>query len=215
MEAAVANRLYRSQNDRVISGVAGGLAEYLDVDPSLVRVGWVLLAIVTGGLAALAYLVMMIVVPLAPGGWQARGPSAGWTGSQAGWGAASGSDRSGAEGSGAEGSGPPPSGEPGSWGSGEAGAQGWPESPPPPPGPGAIPGWQRTHAPTWGTPGPAPDRRAGSGAAALVLGGLLILVGAWFLVRRYVDIDENLVWPIAIIVLGGIFIVGSMWRRQG
>lgn len=59
-------RLYRSRSDRVIGGVAGGLAAYLGVDPSLVRVAWVVLAVLTGGFFALVYLVMLFVVPEEP-----------------------------------------------------------------------------------------------------------------------------------------------------
>jgi len=58
--------LYRSRSDRMISGVCGGLAEYLSLDPTLVRVGVVLLAIVSRGGIAIAYLVMSIVVPEEP-----------------------------------------------------------------------------------------------------------------------------------------------------
>jgi phage shock protein C len=61
-------RLYRSQTESVIGGVAGGVAEYLDVDPAIVRVIWALLAIITGGVFFLLYIVMWIVVPLAPEG---------------------------------------------------------------------------------------------------------------------------------------------------
>ena len=61
-------RLYRSETESVIGGVAGGVAEYLDVDPAIVRVIWALLAILTGGVFLLLYIVMWIVVPLAPGG---------------------------------------------------------------------------------------------------------------------------------------------------
>lgn len=61
-------RLYKSRTERVISGVAGGVAEYLDVDPSVVRVVWALLAIVTGGLFLVIYGVMWLVVPEAPYG---------------------------------------------------------------------------------------------------------------------------------------------------
>lgn len=57
------DRLYRSQRDRVLAGVAGGLAEYWDADPSLVRLLWVLVAIFTGGLALIVYVIMAIVVP--------------------------------------------------------------------------------------------------------------------------------------------------------
>jgi phage shock protein C len=61
-------RLYKSDTDRVIGGVAGGVAEYLDVDPSIVRVVWAVLAIITGGLFFVLYIVMWIVVPLPPDG---------------------------------------------------------------------------------------------------------------------------------------------------
>jgi phage shock protein C len=59
-------RLYKSQTERVISGVAGGVAEYLDADPAIVRVIWALLAIFTGGVFFVLYIVMWIVVPLGP-----------------------------------------------------------------------------------------------------------------------------------------------------
>lgn len=59
-------RLYRSRSDSVLGGVAGGVAEYLDIDPSIVRVVWAVLAIVTGGLFLLLYIVMWIVVPEGP-----------------------------------------------------------------------------------------------------------------------------------------------------
>lgn len=66
------DRLYRSRNDRVFAGVAGGLAEMFDLDPSLVRIVWVLLALLTGGLALVVYVVMAIVVPERPAGVGAR-----------------------------------------------------------------------------------------------------------------------------------------------
>ena len=56
-------RLFRSRTDSVIGGVAGGVAEYLDVDPSIVRIVWAVLAIVTGGIFFVLYIVMWIVVP--------------------------------------------------------------------------------------------------------------------------------------------------------
>lgn len=59
-------RLYRSQTESVISGIAGGVAEYFDLDPSIVRVVWALLAIITGGVFFVLYIVMWIVVPLGP-----------------------------------------------------------------------------------------------------------------------------------------------------
>ena len=79
------DRLYRSQTDRSIAGVAGGLAAWLGVDPSLVRIAWVLLAILSGGVFFVIYIVMMIVVPEAPPGWNPRG-IVGTPGGQGGWG---------------------------------------------------------------------------------------------------------------------------------
>ena len=56
-------RLFRSRDDRILAGVAGGLADLWDADPSLVRVVWVILVPLTGGFALLAYIVMAFVVP--------------------------------------------------------------------------------------------------------------------------------------------------------
>ena len=56
-------RLYRSQDDRVLAGVAGGLAELWGADPALVRLLWVLVAVFTGGIALVVYVIMAIVVP--------------------------------------------------------------------------------------------------------------------------------------------------------
>ena len=64
----VTDRLYRSPDDRMLAGVAGGLAENWDIDPSLVRIVWALLIVLTGGLAFLVYIVMAIVVPERPAG---------------------------------------------------------------------------------------------------------------------------------------------------
>ena len=61
------DRLYRSRDDRMLAGVAGGLAEYWDADPSLIRLVWALLTIFTGGIALVVYIVMAIVVPEDPG----------------------------------------------------------------------------------------------------------------------------------------------------
>jgi phage shock protein PspC (stress-responsive transcriptional regulator) len=56
-------RLYRSQTNRKIAGICGGLGEYLNVDPTLVRLAWVLIAFISGGLALLAYIVLIFVIP--------------------------------------------------------------------------------------------------------------------------------------------------------
>jgi phage shock protein C len=58
-------RLYRSITDRRISGVAGGLADYLSMDPLLVRLIFVILAIAGGG-GLLIYIILWIVTPEEP-----------------------------------------------------------------------------------------------------------------------------------------------------
>jgi phage shock protein PspC (stress-responsive transcriptional regulator) len=56
--------LMRSLHDRMIGGVCGGMAEYFNIDPSLVRVGWVMLTFFSGFfLGIIAYIVLMVVVP--------------------------------------------------------------------------------------------------------------------------------------------------------
>jgi phage shock protein C len=61
-------RLYRSQRDRLVAGVAGGLADYFGVDPTLVRLAWLLATIFAlGPLALLIYLGCWLIVPNEPG----------------------------------------------------------------------------------------------------------------------------------------------------
>ena len=56
-------RLYRSRKDRMIAGVCGGLAEYFKMDPSWMRIIFILFLLL-GGSAVLVYFIMWIVVPL-------------------------------------------------------------------------------------------------------------------------------------------------------
>lgn len=64
-EPAPRHRLYRSRRDRMLAGVAGGLAHYFGIDPVLVRLGFVLLTVTTGaGLPA--YIILAIVTPEYP-----------------------------------------------------------------------------------------------------------------------------------------------------
>ena len=59
-------RLYRS-NDAILGGVAGGLAEYFNMDPTLMRVLFVLVAFVTGGFPAIpVYLILWAIMPRRP-----------------------------------------------------------------------------------------------------------------------------------------------------
>lgn len=61
----MSKRLYRSRRESMICGVCGGIAEYFDVDPTLIRLGAVVL-IFGWGSGLLAYLVAAIIIPKNP-----------------------------------------------------------------------------------------------------------------------------------------------------
>ena len=58
-------KLTRSRKNRIIAGVCGGIGEYLNVDPVLVRVLWVLFCL-AGGSGVLAYIICWILIPEKP-----------------------------------------------------------------------------------------------------------------------------------------------------
>jgi phage shock protein C len=59
-------KLRRSRQDRVIAGVCGGLAEYLAIDSTIVRIVFALITVIPNGVGLLAYIIMVIVVPEEP-----------------------------------------------------------------------------------------------------------------------------------------------------
>ena len=59
-------RLYRSRKNKVIGGVCGGIAEYLDVDPVVVRLIWAIVTLISMGLGILAYLIAWVIIPEEP-----------------------------------------------------------------------------------------------------------------------------------------------------
>ena len=60
-------QLYRSREGRMIGGVCAGLGEYFGIDPTLVRLGFVLGALLGGvGALLIVYLIMLVVVPEEP-----------------------------------------------------------------------------------------------------------------------------------------------------
>lgn len=63
-----ARRLMRSRRDRMIGGVAGGLADYFDIDPVLVRIAIVILTLASGGAMIIVYIGAWIVMPEMPAG---------------------------------------------------------------------------------------------------------------------------------------------------
>ena len=180
-------RLYRSSDDRMLAGVAGGVAEMLDADPSIIRIVWALLVVLTGGLALLVYIVMAVVVPEAPPGYAQASRAAAGT--------------------------PTADGSPSATGDVNPG--------PVPPG-----GWVRPDgsvvpmAP--GVPN-ANGRRARRGerdrTGGLVVGAILIVIGAFFFLRELVpSIDLSLWWPAAAIGLGIVLVVAAVVpsrRRPG
>jgi phage shock protein C len=160
----MADRLYRSRHDRMVAGVAGGLAEMWDADPALIRIIWALLVIFTGGVALLVYIVMAIVVPEADDAIPAPAATTVATGDA-----------------------PLPT------------ASGW-----------ATP------------PGSSAEARAARRAAraerggmpvGMILGGFLVLLGVFFLVREYLpEIDFDWFWPLVLVGIGVALLASSLWR---
>ena len=58
-------RLYKSKSNIMFDSVCGGIAEYFDIDPSLVRLGWVVFCAL-GGSGILAYIIAALIIPRRP-----------------------------------------------------------------------------------------------------------------------------------------------------
>ena len=58
-------RLYKSNDNRMLDGVCGGIAEYFNIDPTIVRLGWVIFSL-AGGSGVLAYIIALIIIPEKP-----------------------------------------------------------------------------------------------------------------------------------------------------
>ena len=215
-------RLYRSTDDRIFAGVAGGLANYLDVDPVIVRIIWFLSIFVTGTLTFWAYVIMMIAVPIEPTEWPPQSPWApggGPTGFQAGYTPPP--------------AGAPPSAEPGAPTETTAGAAAPGAAPaagpgapgmPPTPAPG---GWWNNDArwqwrqERWQARQERWQRRADRheyhafGGPGIVFGLLLVIIGGMLALNQFVpNFDFNLTWPVAIIAFGAILIASSFRFRD-
>src|SRR5215212_2990085 len=138
-------RLYRARRDRMLFGVAGGLARYLGIDSSIVRLVWVLLFL-AAGTGILLYIVAAVVIPEEPEGFES----------------------------------------------------------------GVVAG-VGSDSPTGADRSPAGPRDLGNGP--IILGIVLVLVGAWLHIQRFVDIDGRDVWPIAVIVIGAALLLGAIRGR--
>ena len=162
------DRLFRSEDDRVIAGVAGGLAERWDSDPALVRLLWVFLAIFTGGIALVVYVIMAIVVPdesvAYPGGRPIARTLAGQVA---------------------------PDGTP-------------------------LPPLTRTEARRARRAARRAARNGRDRRPGLVIGGsVLIMFGAWFLLREWIPaLDFDWVWPAILIVTGVVIAVFALDQRS-
>ncbi|MFQ9127863.1 PspC domain-containing protein [Agathobaculum sp.] len=55
-------RLYRSESNRMLCGVCAGIAEYFNLDPTLIRLAWALFCVL-GGSGVLAYILAAIIIP--------------------------------------------------------------------------------------------------------------------------------------------------------
>jgi len=192
------DRLYRSRDDRVLAGVCGGVADWLDLDPSLVRIVFALL-VITAGVGLLLYIIMAIVVPEEPDYFQVPpAPGAPMPGAAVADAAAPGSATN-APASDATAAIPLAGGSA-------------------PTAPGLQPG-------TWVTEREArraarhaarQQRRASrDGRAGMIFGAILVLIGAWFLVRRYIpSLDSDFLGPIVLIAIGAIVLAGALGRNQ-
>ena len=94
-----------------------------------------------------------------------------------------------------------------------------PEAPPHPAAGGPTVAAAAETDPVTGAPAPNPttaptDSRDDAGRTALFIGGGLVLVGLWFLVREYVpDINWGLIWPLLLVGIGVVILVGAARRR--
>lgn len=58
--------LYRSNRDKMIAGICGGLSDYFNMDPTIVRILWVVFTFATNGAGIIAYIVGMFIIPKKP-----------------------------------------------------------------------------------------------------------------------------------------------------
>jgi len=172
----------------MIAGVCGGLAEYFAVDPTIVRVAAVLLAL-ADGVGIVAYLILWIVVPEEGD----RPMYEQWTSKEHG------------------------EGQPGEPPSGGAGATAMPgqepsaATPQPPPGPPAAPSPAPPAPPQAqqppGQPAPPGHGRRSGGVTA---GVVLIAIGLIFLVNVFIPgLDIGRLWPLILVVIGVVIIARS------
>jgi phage shock protein C len=184
------DHLYRSRDDRMLAGVAGGLAELWDADPTLVRLIWAILVPFTGGIALVVYVVMAIVVPeegsqfMAPPAGQAPAAAQAPPAAQAP----------------AAGQAPAPA---------QAPAEGMPGA-----AFAAAPSYWAPSRREARAARRAARRQRGDSAAPAVIGVVLVMLGGFFLLREWVpQLDFDWFWPLMLIGLGVVLLVLALGRR--
>jgi phage shock protein C len=192
------DRLYRSRDDRMLAGVAAGIADYWDADPSLVRIIWALLVVPTGGVALLVYIIMAIVVPEEPYPVTNVAATAGAPTADS---AASDTTTV---------TGPAPA---------APAAAATPLAAPAPAAfapPSAASYADEREARRAARAARRADRRANrSNTGPLLIGGFLVILGAFFLAREWFpQIDFDWFWPAMLIVIGILVFVGSLRREE-
>lgn len=198
------DRLYRTRDDRIIGGVAGGVADYFAIDPSLVRIVWALLAIFSGGALFLLYIVMWIVIPEEPLDWTAAAP-----------GTPSGTAPTGAP---AEAAAAGVAGAAESSAAADAGTTtttpgGLPGLVPPPPPPFSY-DWRSQRSAERARR--RAERRAGrvdrhDASGAVVFGIILVVLGGWFLLQQYIPwLDAGRIWPLILIGIGVVVLLAAI-----
>lgn len=215
-------RLYRTSDDRMIAGVAGGVAAYFDVDPVIVRVLWFISVFVTGTLSFWAYVIMIFVVPQEPVEWPPQSP---WApgGAPTGFSAsyappAATEDVPPNPGDAPTAAGPMPNAAPEGPDYGTSSTAGFAGVPGQPPAPNA--GWttdwrSQRRQDRWQRRAGRMEARRERGGPGLVFGLLLILVGgllAWHQVDP--NFDVNITWPVVIVAFGLVLVVSSFRRHK-
>lgn len=56
-------RLYKIEENKKLDGVCGGIAEYFEIDPTLVRLGWVLITLFSAGAGIIGYIAAAVIMP--------------------------------------------------------------------------------------------------------------------------------------------------------
>jgi phage shock protein C len=221
-------RLYRSRDDRVIAGVAGGLAEQFHVDPSLIRILWAILIIPTGGLALLLYVLMAFIVPEEPAG-DARWAAWDRSGSGYQWPGATPTDPAAPTPTTPQAMGltdipAPTASDPSTTAAPPSAA-----TPPATGARGSMGGVLPNPAQAIDQPASAREARRAARAerrewrrehrdptGTLIFGLILILVGAFFFVRAYLpNVDLGDAWPVLLVIVGVVLLIGSIRRSTG